>query len=98
MKVRYTRRALSDLRGITSFIAKENADAAERVRRAILNTIQLVSTRPYVGRRNARAPELRSCLVPRYPYRVHYLPSGDEIVIVHIRHTARRPWEGPREQ
>jgi hypothetical protein len=30
----------------------------------------------------------------RYPYIVYYRTIGDEIVIVHIRHTARRPWEG----
>jgi len=98
MKVRYTRRALRNLREIVSFIATDNPDAADRVRRTILNTIDLVSTRPHVGIRNARAPELRSLLVPRYPYRVHYALRGDEVWIIHIRHTARRPWEGPRQR
>jgi toxin ParE1/3/4 len=93
MKVRYTRRALADLRSIVSHIADDNPAAAERVRRRILNTIELVSTRPFIGMKNARAPELRSCLVPGYPYRVHYLSGLNEIVIVHVRHTARRPWE-----
>ena len=30
----------------------------------------------------------------RYPYIVYYRVVGDDIAIVHIRHAARRPWEG----
>ncbi|HEY5827616.1 MAG TPA: type II toxin-antitoxin system RelE/ParE family toxin [Hyphomicrobiaceae bacterium] len=26
----------------------------------------------------------------RYPYRIYYTVQGDEVVILHIRHTARR--------
>jgi toxin ParE1/3/4 len=73
MKVRYTRRVLADLRDLVSYIAIENDEAAERVRRRIFKTIELVSSRPFIGMKNARAPELRSYLVPGYPYRVHYL-------------------------
>jgi toxin ParE1/3/4 len=43
--------------------------------------------------RNPNAPNLRSLLVSRYQYRVHYEIRGDEVWIVHIRHTARRPYE-----
>jgi hypothetical protein len=30
----------------------------------------------------------------RYPYIVYYRVWGDEIAVIHIRHAARRPWEG----
>jgi plasmid stabilization system protein ParE len=30
----------------------------------------------------------------RYPYIVYCRVVGDDIAIVHIRHAARRPWEG----
>jgi plasmid stabilization system protein ParE len=30
----------------------------------------------------------------RYPYIVYYRVGRDEISIVHIRHAARRSWEG----
>jgi hypothetical protein len=43
--------------------------------------------------RNPKAPNLRSLLVSRYQYRVHYEIRGDEVWIMHIRHTARRPYE-----
>ena len=62
------------------------------MRRAILNTLKLIAERPYLGIRNARAANLRSRLVGRYPYRVHYLVEDAAVWIVHIRHTARRPW------
>jgi hypothetical protein len=36
---------------------------------------------------------MRSKLVLRYPYRVHYRVENSDIWIIHIRHTARRAWE-----
>jgi plasmid stabilization system protein ParE len=30
----------------------------------------------------------------RYPYIVYYRVQNDEVVIVHIRHGARKPWTG----
>jgi toxin ParE1/3/4 len=94
MRVRHTPRARADLEEIVQYITSDNPHAAERVRRAIFDAIELVATHPYAGIKNARAPELRSKLVSRYPYRVHYQVSVGELWIVHIRHTARRPWGG----
>ncbi len=94
MKVRYAPRARDDFDEIISYIAKENPQGAQRVQAAILATIKLVAARPYIGIKNARATELRSRLVSRYPYRVHYLLRGQEILILHIRHAARVPWKG----
>ena len=60
MKVRYTSRARHDIDEIFSYIAKQNPQAAQRVQAAILATISLVAVRPYIGIKNARAPDLRS--------------------------------------
>jgi hypothetical protein len=35
---------------------------------------------------------LRSRLVARYPYRIHYRVEDADVWIIHIRHSARRPW------
>jgi hypothetical protein len=35
---------------------------------------------------------MRSILVPKYQYRIHYEVRDTTISIVHIRHTARGPW------
>jgi toxin ParE1/3/4 len=92
MTPRFTPRARNDLREILEYIAKENPAAADRVRRAIFDTITLVAARPHLGIRNAKAPELRSRLVVRCPYRIHYLVEDANLWIIHIRHSARRPW------
>jgi toxin ParE1/3/4 len=91
MTVRFTPRARDDLREILEYIAKENPAGAERVGRAIFDTTALIATRPHLGIRNAKAPGLRSRLVTRYPYRIHYFVENADIWIVHIRHSARRP-------
>ena len=91
MTLRFTPRARDDLREIMDYIAKENPTAADRVGRAIFDTAALIAARPYLGIRNARAPELRSRLVTRYPYRIHYFVEDADVWIVHIRHSARRP-------
>jgi plasmid stabilization system protein ParE len=91
MTLRFTPRARDDLREITDYIARENPAAADRVVRAIFNAIALIAKRPHLGIRNARAPELRSRLVGRYPYRIHYFVEDADIWIIHIRHSARRP-------
>lgn len=94
MRVRYTPRARGDIDEIVQYIAIDNPRAAERVRKAIRDAINLLATHPYLGIQNARAPEFRSKLVHRYPYRVHYQLIAGDLWIVHIRHTARLPWSG----
>jgi toxin ParE1/3/4 len=96
MNVGFSKRARRDLEEIFDFIAGDNPAAARRVRRAILDTIELAASRPYLGIKNARSPDLRSRLVTDYPYRVHYLIRERDIFVVHIRHTARQPWSGER--
>jgi len=91
MTLRFTPRARDDLREILQYIAKENPTAAERVGRAIFDTTALIAARPHLGIRNAKAPGLRSRLVTRYPYRIHYFVENADVWIVHIRHSARRP-------
>ena len=91
MTLRVTPRARDDLREIMDYIAKENPVGADRVGRAIFDACALAAARPYLGIRNARAPELRSRLIARYPYRIHYFVENANVWIVHIRHSARRP-------
>jgi toxin ParE1/3/4 len=96
MRIRYTARARADLAEIFEYISRDDLAAAKRVQRAIFDAIDLLASFPYIGIRNARSPGPRSKLVSRYPYRVHYRLRGQELWVVHIRHTARRPWEGDR--
>jgi plasmid stabilization system protein ParE len=92
MTLRFTPRARNDLRDILEYIAKDNQTAADRLRLAFLDAAKLIAMRPRLGLRSAKAPELRSRLVARYPYRIHYRVEDADVWIIHIRHSARRPW------
>jgi toxin ParE1/3/4 len=92
MTLRFTPRARNDLRDILEYIAKDNPAAADRLRLAFLDAAKLIAMRPRLGLRSAKAPELRSRLVARYPYRIHYRVENADVWIIHIRHSARRPW------
>jgi plasmid stabilization system protein ParE len=92
MKVRYTRQAVADLRGIADFIRERNPSAAMSVEAAIRSTIDLLADFPRLGRDR---PELdaRSLGIPRYPYTAYYRIEVDGIWIVHIRDDRRKPLE-----
>lgn len=96
MRVRLTARARADISAIREFYLHESRATADRVRRSINQALDLIASRPTIGPRNRRTPEIRSKLVLHYPYRIHYRVTGDQIEVLHIRHTARRPWPETR--
>jgi plasmid stabilization system protein ParE len=55
MKVGFSRRAKRDLEEIFDYIAADNPEAAKRVRRAILDTVELIATIVHI-RHSARQP------------------------------------------
>ena len=56
----------------------------------------MIAKRPKLGTPTDGSKFLRSVLVGRYQYRIHYSLGTEEVTIIHIRHTAREPWS-PRE-
>ena len=83
--------AIGDLRGVCSFIAEHNPDAALRMGRRILEHVQILSEFPLIGPsypRGSRGP-LRE-IVCR-PYRIFYDVSEDlrRVEILHVWHGAR---------
>jgi toxin ParE1/3/4 len=92
MKVRYTPRAFSDLDVIRTYIAQFNPAAAGRVVTLIEKIVTRLADFPESGQ---RADELDAHVVfsTRYPYRVYYRVTSDEVLILHIRHAAKRPLE-----
>ena len=50
--------------------------------------INLLRNRPFIGVVTSN-PEIRMLPPTRYPYRIYYTVQGDDVVILHIRHTAR---------
>ena len=93
MKVRYTATALIELDEIFAYLSKHNPAAAKRVVARVEQTIQTLATFPEVAQESDERGT-RRMPVGRYPFIVFYAVEADEIVILHVRHGARRwPWE-----
>jgi plasmid stabilization system protein ParE len=89
MKLRWDARALQDLRDIRSYIVGRGAPAAaDRVRQHLRNRVFRLLTNPFIGVVSTN-PQIRILPPTRYPYRIYYTIQGSDVVILHIRHTAR---------
>jgi toxin ParE1/3/4 len=96
MKVDYTRQALADLRKIAAdshAFGERVAVAVElRIRRVIANIAQ----HPKAAAPVVERPGMRVVPLVRYPYKIFYRILEDRVKILHIRHTARKPWTAKR--
>jgi len=87
-------RAQRDLDGICAYIAADNPEAAQSVRRRILATVDFLARYPEVGRRIRRASprhaQTRWFVVPKYRnYLIFYCPVLDTIMVLRILHAAQ---------
>jgi toxin ParE1/3/4 len=89
MTIRWDPRALDDLRDIRRYIAQHGSPAAaDRIREHLRTRIERLLTSPLIGILTSN-PEIRILPPARYPYRIYYTIQGDDVVILHIRHSAR---------
>jgi plasmid stabilization system protein ParE len=56
---------------------------------ALAARIERLRSHPLIGIATDN-PDIRVLPPTRYPYRIYYTVRGDEVVILHIRDTARR--------
>ena len=91
MRVTYSPRAVSDLTEIGDYLSERNPGGALRVGQRIRKVIELVADFPASGRSVALRPNVRSIPLWAYPYSVFYTTLGDELIILHIRHSSREP-------
>ena len=95
MNVVYSPRAARDLEAIAAYYyAVAGSRIAAAIGERIEHVISLVADHPYSAPRVLERRGVRVALVLRYPYKIFYRIRGDAIEILHIRHTARRPWAG----
>jgi toxin ParE1/3/4 len=90
LRIRFHRRADQDLQIIQSYLVQQaGAQAAERVRLHLLSKIRRLANAPRMGRPTSSA-EIRILPPTRYPYRIYYAVARDGVIVLHIRHSARR--------
>lgn len=95
MRIRYTDTALNEVNEIFSYLAERNYSAAVAVRERIERTTAVLAVAPEMAQETDELG-VRRIPVRSYPYVIFYSVEGDEIVVLHVRHGARRPLETNR--
>jgi plasmid stabilization system protein ParE len=92
MKVRWSKTALIELEDIFLYISERNRSAARSVVRRIEGLTEQLEQFPHMGQLTNEAGA-RALPVVRYPFVVFYAIdlAADEVVILHVRHTAQEP-------
>jgi toxin ParE1/3/4 len=94
MRVKYSKRAVADLRQIAAYYARSDDPAVgERIAERIQQVVARIAVTPLSGRPVVQRPGVRVVPLLSYRYKVFYTVVGDSIRIVHIRHTSRRPFD-----
>lgn len=89
MRVVWTEPALDGVRRAYDYLFDFNPRAAMQVAESLRDEGESLVYFPHRGRA-VRGTDMRE-LVASYPYVIRYRIIGDDVVILRIRHTSRRP-------
>jgi toxin ParE1/3/4 len=92
LTIRFDPRSLADLATIRDYLIERSPSGAERVRVHLVETIERLADFPFLGRQTDEL-NVRVLVLTRYPYLVFYAVVGDDVVILHVRHGAREPFD-----
>jgi plasmid stabilization system protein ParE len=90
MRVRWLRTALRNLDEEATYIAADDAAAARRVVARVLEAVGQLADQPGLGC-PGRVPGTRELVVLNTRYIVPYRVRGEEVQILRVFHTSRRP-------
>ena len=91
MKVRYTPRAQADLDAIFIYLDQREPTAAQSVKELLERRIAGLADFPLAAPLTDE-PDVRELTIVRYHYKIYYHLAGEEVRVLHIRHTSRRLW------
>jgi toxin ParE1/3/4 len=93
MRVRYTDTALRELADAVSYLLERRPPSAAVFADLVDAAVARLSDYPYSAEQTEK-PGVRRVYIRRFRYSIFYTVEGNEIVILQIRHAARRwPWE-----
>jgi toxin ParE1/3/4 len=95
MRVRYTPRALRDIKRVNAYLNERSPSGALNVSAAIYAGVRFIAERPEASERTDD-PNVRVKVVRRYRYKIFYGVTENTVEILHVRHPSRRPWKGER--
>ena len=90
LRVRYTVRALGDLKRLAHYIEADDLTAARQVARRIRERCDSLADFPDQGR-PIPGGQRRVLVITGAPYLAFYRITGETITILHIRHGRQRP-------
>ena len=90
LKVRLDAQAKRDLLEIRNYLTEHaGTDTADRVRMHLRQRINRLRQAPLIGVVTSE-PSIRILPPTRYPYRIYYTLTAEAVVVLHVRHSARR--------
>lgn len=93
MRLRYTDAASLDLEESISYLRDNAAAVVADFADSIDNAAAQLLQNPYMAQ-ETEEPGVRRWYIRRFRYSIFYAVEGDELVILHIYHAARRwPWQ-----
>ena len=91
MRVTYSPRAVLDLISIADFVSTRSPRRSMAIERRVRRVVDLLGDFPGSGRVLEQRPRIRVIPLGRYPYLIFYTVEADELIVLHIRHSARNP-------
>jgi toxin ParE1/3/4 len=93
MRLRYTDTASLDLDQGISYLRDNAPEVVADFADSIDNAVAQLIENPYLAQ-ETEEPGVRRRYIRRFKYSIFYAIEGDELVILHIHHAARRwPWQ-----
>ncbi len=89
MQIEFRPRAVAQLAEIFEYIAKDNRTAATSVVSRIEAVIDLLGEHPRMGKLLGYG-SIRVMPISDYPYLIYYRITRDRVLILRVRHGARR--------
>ena len=90
MRVRWLRTASRNLDAAVAYIAQEDPGAAARVYAHIRERVAALAEQPGMGKLG-RVFGTRELVIEKYPYIVPYRIQDNEVHILRVFHTSRKP-------
>jgi toxin ParE1/3/4 len=92
VKLVYSRQALADLNEIATYYSASASPAiAASIERRLIDVIDRICRAPEAAPRVSQRSDVRVVAVVRYPFRIFYRVRADNVNILYVRHTSRRP-------
>jgi toxin ParE1/3/4 len=90
MRIKWLKRAIESLDGAMAHIAREDEETAKDISDYIHARIESLQTQPHLGR-PGRIFGTRELVIDKYPFIIPYRVKDEEIQILRIFHTSRKP-------